>query len=612
MDIVYEIGVVIIVSGVVGVIGYFLKQPLILAYILAGFIIGPYGFGFINDTAFIDGVAEVGVVLLLFLIGLEMNISRLKDVGKLALAIGFFQGLFTGGLGYLLSIYFGFSVIQSVYIAVVLLFSSTVISVKLLSDKKDTKSLYGQICIGILIIQDVIAIIALLVLGGLGDGGFVFDAMFFALLGGVVVAVLSTFIANHGLKYLYSKIATSHELLVLFSISWCFIIALVCYEMGLSMEIGAFIAGLNLANLPYAFEINSKTKILRDFFITVFFVSLGASIVFGDIGNYVWPVIALITFVMIVKPLIVMVTMGSMGYDKRTLFFTSLNIGNISEFSLIVATLGKSLGHIGDDLYVVIAVVAIVTMVLSSYLMTNNKNLYSKLSKALSFFEFKKTHLIKKKTKKLMNHIVLLGCDQIGEQILEQIIIFKENYIVVDNDNNVIKKLMDEEIHCIFGDIADDDLIDELDLEDAELIISTVPDMENNSFILQRISSLPKNKKPLVIAMSNSGREGIDMFTHGVDYVIVRPYLSAHHIHQIHSDIYNLNHDIETEKKLTKDKILKKVKNNHHTDVEISKIIHNLNSMKLKEIKSKLDQKILKFTKVADQGTRDKGQGTKN
>jgi Kef-type K+ transport system membrane component KefB/CheY-like chemotaxis protein len=596
---IFEIGLVIISASIVGLILYFLKQPLILAYILAGILLGPFGFSIINDTEFIHGISTIGIMLILFLVGLEMNISKLKDLGLVSLVAGVGQVIFTGLIGFFIVNFFGFTIIQSLYIAVALTFSSTVIAVKIMSDKKDTKSLYGQICIGMLIVQDILAIISLLILAGFKEGSFSFDFIHF---GGVLfkaslLGIATLLVSKYLLKYIYKIIANSHELLILFSLSWCFLISLLSIKIGFSMEVGAFIAGISLANLPYTYEINSKTKILQDFFITIFFVSLGADLIFSSIGNLIIPLIVLSLFVLIGNPLIVITLMGFMGYDKRTSFFTGVSIANISEFSLIVVALGLRLGHLDERVSSMVAIIGITTMVISSYMMSYNNKLYNLLKKYLTIFENKKREKITPKKSKFANHIILLGCGNIGKQVLEQILAFKEDYVVVDHDNQVIKELISHKINCIFGDVEDEVLLEDLDIEDSELIISTLPNIEDNYILLKFLKDLPKSKKPIVILSANSAREGLDLFKKGADYVVLKPYLGAHHIHSINKDLYEIEKELEHKMIFEKDiKNKKAIKSkdiikNYHADSNIAKVVQGLNKMRIKEIKDKFKKK---------------------
>jgi Kef-type K+ transport system membrane component KefB/Trk K+ transport system NAD-binding subunit len=597
---IFEIGVVIVSASAVGVLLYFLRQPLILAYIIAGVLIGPFGFNIIDNTEFIHGISTVGIMLMLFLIGLEMNVSKLKDLGLVSLVAGVGQVVFTGTVSFFLVSLFDFNLVQSLYIAVALTFSSTVIAVKIMSDKKDTKSLYGQICIGMLIVQDVLAILALLILAGFKEGSFYFDFAHFGqiLLKGVFLAITTALVVKYVLQYIYNKIAKSRELLVLFSLSWCFLIAFLSTVIGFSIEIGAFIAGLSLANLPYTYEINSKAKTLQDFFITIFFVALGANMVFSYIGDLILPLITLSLFVLIGNPIIVMIIMGLMKYDKRTSFFTGLAIANISEFSLIVIALGSRLGHLDDQVISMVAIIGITTMVISSYMMTYNNQLYKVLKNYLTIFEFNKKKRFTRKKANLANHVVLFGCDTVGKQVLEQVLSLKEDYVVVDYDNQIIQDLMKDNINCIFGDMADEDLLNNLDIESAELIISTLSNEEDNYILLHYLNNLKKTKKkrPVVILTANSAREGLNLFNHGADYVVLKPYLEAQHIHSINKELYKVKNVKHKALFYNKNKKITLTQNkDHYEEASIAKTIQELNKQKIEEIKDKIEKNELKF-----------------
>ncbi|MFC1732936.1 cation:proton antiporter [candidate division KSB1 bacterium] len=585
----FDLGLVIVAAALIGVISYFLKQPLILAYIAAGVLIGPFGFGLIHDIEVIHIIAEIGIMLMLFLVGLEMNPDRLKDLGLVAFATGLGQVLFTGLLGFGILTLFGLPLIIKIYLTVALTLSSTVIAIKLIYDKRDNNALYGQVAISILLVQDIVAIVALLTLNGFGEGAFDFVGFGGVLLRSIALSAIVILIARKLLGYLYNKIATSNELLILFSLSWCFLVALLSAKAGLNIEIGAFIAGVSLASLPYTYEINAKAKVLRDFFITIFFVGLGAGLAFSSMGPLMVKFIVLSLFVLIGNPIIVMVIMGLLGYDKRTSFFTGLSIANVSEFSLILVTMGLSKGHINQEMFAMITIVGILTMTISSYFMTYNNTLYNWLRNYLSIFEIRKskTKLANFKSG-LTNHIILMGCGQMGGQILNQIKKFKEDYVVVDHDNTVIKSLIKKNISCIFGDVEDSELLDELGLDNSEIIISTLPSHEDNLFLIKYIEKIPHEKRPIVIVTADSGREGLDLFNRGADYVILKPYLGAEHIHNINKELYQLEEEaplaLMQEEEEEEGKKFK-------SDYDYAKLLHSLNKLRLMEIKQKISKK---------------------
>lgn len=587
----FEIGLVIISAALVGVVGYFLKQPLVLAYIAAGILIGPSVLGLVQDVHVIEIIAEVGIMLMLFLVGLEMNPKRLKNLGWVALVAGVGQVLFTGGIGYLLALWFGFETLPAVYLAIALAFSSTVIAVKLLYDKRDNNALYGQVTIGILLIQDIIAIIALLVLAGFKEGGGVGLAEFGWLLGkGVLMVLGAVFIAGRFLSYLYNKIATSNELLILFSLAWAFAVALFASWLGFNIAIGAFVAGVSLASLPYTFEINAKAKILRDFFITIFFVALGAGMVFTSMGPLILPFIVLSLFVLIGNPLIILWLMGLLGYDKRSSFFTGLAVGNISEFSLILVALGLSLGHLEAQTVAMVTLIAVLTMTISSYGMTYNNSIYNFLKPFLDKIAIK--HSKKRPSSKkagMQNHLILLGCGQVGSQILDQVKRFKNEYVVVDHDSNVIQDLLKKKVSCMFGDIEDVELIQELDLPSAEIIISTLPNPEDNLFLITQISKFPPKERPIVLVTANSGREGMELFNKGADYVILKPYLGAAHLKSINKELYELEEEVGLG--AISEGIQTDSTGRFKSDQDYAQLLHNLNKLRLAEIKAILKGK---------------------
>lgn len=584
MEIFSELGVIIIAAALFGVVGYFLKQPLISLFILAGIIIGPAGLGIINDSEFIHAVSELGIMLLLFLIGLEMNTSKLRDFGPVSVVVGIGQVLFTGIVSFLFILLFDLGLVQTLYVSFAVTLSSTVIAIKLMSEKHEQNSLSGQITVGVLIIQDIAVVVALLLLGSIGAGVALTPLTFIELIGGgMAVTFGALFFSKHVLSRLYSKIADSHELLILFSLSWCFLLAIGLYYLGFSKEIGAFIAGISLANLPYTYEISAKSKVLRDFFITIFFVSLGAGMSFGAFETLWLPTLLLSLFVLIGNPIIVMTLMKILGYDKRTSFFSGIYLANISEFAFILMALGVANEHISDDIATMITGAGIITMVVSSYMITNNKALYRKLKKYLKIFDPKKKKMPHSNVRhSLKNHIVLLGGGRTGMHVLDQVRSFKEDYMVIDYDNKVITELLKEDVPCLFGDVEDDELVEVIHLEDTELVISTLPSAEDNYFILNYIKELPKTKRPIFIAVAESAKEGVDLFERGADYVIVRAYLGAAKIHELNKSLFNLTTERHTRPLPEKPRHWDK-KMFH--DVEYARILNNLNELRLDELK---------------------------
>ncbi len=590
MELLSTLGIIIIAAAALGAFSHYFKQPIVLAYILAGIVIGPYVLNLLHDTELVHVIGDIGIMLMLFLVGLEMNTEKIKDTGAIALGVGLAQILFTGVIGWVIVYLLGFGVIASSYIALALTLSSTVVCVKILSDHKTLSSLYGKIVIGILLVQDIVALICLILLNSFENAAshsLLFD-FGMLLVKGILLGLIAIFILKKPLAKLYFGLAHSSELLILISLSWCFLIALAANYIGFSKEMGAFIAGLSLANLPYALEITSKARILRDFFITIFFVILGAGMTFSSLGNQIVPFVLLSLFVLIGNPVIVLIVMKYSGFDNRTSFFTGISIAQISEFSLILAAMGVRLGHIDQSTIALISIVAIITISVSSYMTTYQQQLYRICKPLLDLLPHKgSTSEAKKLQANLFDHIIMLGCGSGGHQFLETLQASQKSFVVVDHDPTVVNELTKKNIHCIFGDVQDEELFHTINLSEADLIISFLPHVEDNFFALSHIQQLQGRKKPIFIAIVNTGHEGFRVFEKGADYVVVKSSLEAQHLRQLHDSIYQLPACSLENKATCQEMSLAELKKSILEDKEYARIVHQLSSARLKEIQAR-------------------------
>ncbi|EKE05461.1 MAG: hypothetical protein ACD_19C00284G0003, partial [uncultured bacterium] len=348
MDIFTEISLVIVIATIVSVLMRVLKQPMLIGYILTGVIVGPAVFGVMQSPESLEVFSQFGIALLLFIVGLNLSPKVIREVGKVATITGLGQVVFTSIIGYLISSILGFDKVESFYIAVALTFSSTIIILKLLSDKGDLDSLYGKVSIGFLLVQDILATLFLVVVSAsaLGDtfGSIAIQLIWKSFLLGLLLFLFIKFI----LPRLSVYFATSQEFLFLFSIGWGFGLASVFHALGLSIEIGALVAGVTLSLFPYHYEISSKMKPLRDFFLILFFVLLGAELGVDNLSGAIIPALIFSAFVLIGNPLIVMTLMGILRFNKKTGFLSGLTVAQISEFSLILVALGYKLGHVDE------------------------------------------------------------------------------------------------------------------------------------------------------------------------------------------------------------------------------------------------------------------------
>lgn len=528
----FELTIVIFLAAVLSIILRFLKQPSILAFIITGIIVGPLGpFGFHNQDL-MQSLASIGITLLLFMIGLELNIRELKTVGKNALIAGGMQMIFTSAAGFGISYLLGFSNLTSVYIGIALAFSSTILIIKLLSDKRDLKSLYGKITVGILLVQDLAAIFILIALSTFNSnisGINLFD-LFTAFLKVVVLFGWVILLSRHVLPRILNVIARSSESLFLFSLAWVFgISALVSSPLiGFSIEIGGLLAGIALATTIESYQIITKVKPLRDFFLTIFFVTLGMEIAISDLSEIFLPVIIFSAFVLLITPIIVMIILGLLKYKKRTSFFSGIALAQISEFSLIIMYLGNKIGHLDNQTISIITLVGVITFVISTYMIVSSNFLYKKLLPLLDIFERKNPNE-EKKVDELSGHIILIGANRMGEGILEALLTRKEQIIVVDFDPEIIEKLNKRNIKTFFGDITDPEIAEAVNVEKANLIISTVSDPEDTLFLLKSL----RGKTPKIIAAAFEKKDAKEFYNAGADYVIMPHIAGGNHLAKI-------------------------------------------------------------------------------
>ncbi len=391
MELVFiQLAIILFTAFVVSYIVRTFNQPIIIGYIITGIIISPFIISFGASKEIISIFSDFGIAFLLFIVGLHMNPKVIKEIGTSALLIGLAQIILTFLLGFLVSLnLLGFDTITSSYIGIALAFSSTIIIMKLLSDKKQLDSLYGKISIGILIIQDLVAIAVLMFISSLSNGtSFSSFAVRGLLAGGILILILF-FIGFFILPTITRNIARSQELLFLFSITWCFLIAALFSYFGFSIEIGALLAGIVLSISPYSIEISSKIRPLRDFFLVIFFIILGLNIQVSSINSIIVNALILSALALIFKPLILITLMMMFGYTKRTNFLLGTTLGQISEFSLIVLALGLTMGHISPEVLSTLTLTGIITITLSTYMIIYSTKFYDKMSNIISIFERK-------------------------------------------------------------------------------------------------------------------------------------------------------------------------------------------------------------------------------
>ena len=530
-----QLATILVISTILGIIAQRFRQPLILAYIFTGIIISIFGvFKNLENSTF-DLLANLGIAFLLFLVGIELRIEDLKYVGKAAIFTGIGQILFTALVGFVIVSLLGFPPIAALYIAVALTFSSTVIIIKLLAEKHDLNSLYGKIAVGFLLVQDFVAIIALMVLSGFGGGKApqLLDFALIILKGGLLIAF--AYVASKTLlKYLFRFTAQSVELLFISGIAWAFLFSALAALLGFSIAIGAFLAGISIASSNYRLQISARVKPLRDFFIVIFFILLGVSMSVGASDLSFVHVAILSLFILVGNPLIVIAIMLTLGFRNRTSFLASVTVAQISEFSLILVAVGQNLGHVTSQTVSLVAAVGIVTITLSSYLILYGDKIYRFVEGPLGrFFPEKTRDPYVTNRESLRDHIVLIGAEQMGWDILEFLKKRhkEETFMVVDFNPEIIKSLTASGYNAVFGDVSDPEVLEELELGRAKLLIITDPDFGDTAALIKFAKS--KDYHGPIIATAYWIHDAVRMYEFGADYVIVPETIGGDHLARI-------------------------------------------------------------------------------
>lgn len=544
-----EFGILLIVAAGLGIFARLLKQPLILAYLIAGILIGPFALGLINNFDLIQNFASIGIVFLLFFIGLELNPKRLIEVGKSVMTISLVQILVLAVIYYFASLKLGLTGLAAIYFSLAFTFSSTAIIVTLLSNKKDLDSLHGKIIVGVLLVQDFVAIILLTLVPGLQNGvnEILSPSSFQILIKVALLFAIVFLIGKYILPPVFSKIARSQELLFLSSLAWCFLMVIFSYGLGFGSEIGAFLAGISLAPLPFSAHISSKTKPLRDFFHTIFFVYLGSTLIFAHAAKVIVPAIIFSIIILIINPFVVMATMSIIGFRKRTSFITGITLTQISEFSFIVVAMGNKLKILPDEAMALTSLVAIITIFISTYLISNSTKLFHKLSPFLSFIESgKKQEIMMSLPEHMQDHIILVGYHSIGEIVLDALKDQKQESVVVDVDPYRINKLINQGDNSIYGDAVDREIMEKLEVKKAKIVVSTLDKLEENKLMIELYHQV--NKKIKFIMISEDSEDALELYEFGADLVIVPTLISGDYMAYVLKRILNNEVKIEDQK----------------------------------------------------------------
>lgn len=522
-----ELSIVIALTAGVSLIMRLLRQPLILGYIIAGLIVGPSMLDLIKSHETFEAFSSIGIALLLFIIGLGMNVSVIKRLGKVVFITAAAELIAVGSFGYMISVLLGFSGTEALIVGLALFFSSTIIIVKVLTDKKEHNRLHGQIAIGVILLDDIVATFALLfVATGNNDSINLADIGTLVIKGVLVLGTL-LLVSTKILPKFTKFIASSQELLFLFAISWGFGVASLFELAGYSIEVGALFAGVALAPLAYAQEIGARLKPLRDFFIVLFFIVLGESLNIDNLSGALVPALLLSLVVILLKPYIVMLSLGLLGYTKRVSFKTAINLSQISEFSIVLVVLAASSGLVSQEISAVITLVAIITIATSTYLMHYDEKLFNKFDRIkLNFFDHPQHH--GEHHIHANYEIILFGYRKGGHEFARTFKQMGSKYVVVDYDPEVIETLEQQQIPYVYGDATDVELLEEIGIHSVKLVVSTVTDHESNEQLVQHVKH--RNTGAVIITHADSQAEAVRLYELGSSYVMMPHYIGSEKI----------------------------------------------------------------------------------
>lgn len=495
--IVTSVGVMILGAAVMMLLSRRLRIPSIVAYILTGLVLGPIGFNLLtlptghgaDQYTAVAIAAELGIVLLLFLVGLELSLDNIRAVGKVAVAAGIGQVVFTAVLGFGLSLLLGFNTIEALFLATALTFSSTVVVVKLLDQKKQLHTLFGRIAVGIFLVQDLVVIIVLTFLTGLGDPQ---SATFASLAGGIgrsflgmaimlsIALLASRFLLPRPMAWAASSAETS----LIWSLGWCFAFVVASEKLSLSPEIGAFLAGLSLAQLPVAHDLRRRLHPLMNFFIAIFFISLGVQMELQAATAHWAAAIVLALFVLVGNPFIFMLIIARAGYSERTSFMTSVTVAQISEFSFIFAAVGLSAGLIDESVLSLITVIGLITIVVSAYMILYSEGLYDWVRRRGVLRPFRAVQTDDEQPSvPLQGHIIVVGMNAMGRYLVTQLHQRGEMVLAVDSD---ARKLVGLPGLTLLGNMDYLAVTEEAFLEQAKLVVSTLHIENSNNLLAYR------------------------------------------------------------------------------------------------------------------------------
>ncbi|MGB5110200.1 MAG: cation:proton antiporter family protein [Mycobacterium sp.] len=528
---------VLAIATVAGLIATRMRQPLIVAFIVVGIAVGPVGTGWVSADSTIELLAEFGISLLLFLVGLRLDLQMIRSTGPVAMVTGLGQVVLTSAIGYLVAIAFGMDSLTAVYIAMAVTFSSTIIIVKLLSDKRELDHLHGRIAVGLLIVQDLVVVVVMIVLTAFGQdtGGDLGGGVAAVLLKGAGLLAGMWLLTRYVAPWLLPHIARSQDLLVLFGVSYAASVAALSEWLSFSSEVGAFLAGVSLASTPFRDALGARLASLRDFLLLFFFLGLGAQLEFIGTTEQIVEALAFSALVLVGKPLIIIAIMSVMRYPLRVSVNAGLPLGQISEFSWILAALGLSLGHITNATVSLITVVGLITIAASTYMITYSQQIYERAKRWLAALERSprepESHVAEN------YDVILYGLGRFGGHLADRLSNAGHGVLAVDFDPHQVKTHSGGGVTAMFGSAEDLHLLEALPLERARYVVSAIPVLQTNLALLHGLRH--HGYRDAIALTAHTRHDAAQLRAAGL-HTVLEPFSAAAH------STSNTLHDLRT------------------------------------------------------------------
>ena len=543
-ELIRDITLCILFAWVLGLLAHFSRQPLILAYLIAGFLIGPFGMGWVKSQELITVISELGLIFMLFMIGLEIDLKKIVRAGKVILfAAG---GQLIGGvlLGILFFVGIGLSMgdghFDALYLCIACALSSTVIIVKVLYEKRELDTLPGRITLGVLVLQDIFAILFLAVQPSLGNLQVSVILLSIARVGVLVATALV--LSRYVLPRLFHQIARRPELILLGALAWCFLIGEIAEKLHLSREMGSLVAGVSLSTFPYALDVTAKVTTLRDFFITLFFVSLGMTIPIPG-ASVIGLALLIAAFTVVSRVVTTFAPLYLMKQGLRASLLPAINLAQISEFSLVVIQTGVTANHISTETSSAVSFAFVVLAVLSTFVMGRSDQVTRGLIGPLKRIGLRDLDHKHEGDGHEGGHearrIVILGFFRAASALLSEIErrspAVLEQITVIDFNPLVFRTLTDRGMHVVYGDISNVDTLVHAGVGKSELIILSIPDSllkgADNEKLVRHVRSLNPTAK--IVATAEILAEVDDLYAAGADYVTVTRLSDADELYKV-------------------------------------------------------------------------------